>query len=40
MTDLRLLKDADEIADLRQAITISEAALGEVLDGGIGGRTA
>ena len=39
MTDLRLLKDADEIADLRQAIAISEAALGEVLEGGIGGRT-
>lgn len=39
MTDLRMLKDADEIADLRQAIAISEAALGEVFDGGIGGRT-
>jgi Xaa-Pro dipeptidase len=36
---LRLVKDAGEIADLRQAIAISEAALAEVLDAGIGGRT-
>ena len=39
LIELRLLKDADEIADLRRAIEISEAALAEVLDGGIGGRT-
>ena len=39
MTDLRLLKDADEIADLRRAIAISEAALGEVFDAGILGQS-
>lgn len=36
---LRLYKDAAEIADLGRAIQISEAALGELYDGGIGGRT-
>lgn len=36
---LRLLKDDREIADLRRAIAISEAALAETLDAGIGGRT-
>ena len=39
MTELRLLKDAGEIADLRRAIAISEAALGEVFDAGIGGKS-
>ena len=39
LADLRLLKDAAEITDLRRAIRISEAALGEVHDGGIGGRS-
>lgn len=39
MTDLRLLKDTDEIADLRRAIAISETALGEVFDSGIGGQS-
>ena len=39
MADLRLLKDDAEIADLRQAISISETALGEVLNSGIEGRT-
>lgn len=39
LTELRLLKDADEISDLRRAISISEAALGDVLDGGIKGKT-
>lgn len=37
--ELRLLKDSTEIADLRHAIKISEAALGETLDAGIGGQT-
>ncbi len=36
---LRLIKDAAEIADLSRAIAISEAALGDMLDGGIGGQT-
>lgn len=36
---LRLCKDAAEIADLRRAITISEDALGETLDAGIGGQS-
>ena len=39
MTELRLIKDAGEIADLRHAIAISEAALGEVLDAGISGKS-
>lgn len=39
MGGLRLLKDGSEIADLRRAVEISEAALGEVFDGGIGERT-
>jgi Xaa-Pro dipeptidase len=39
LTGLRLLKDEGEIADLRQAIKISEMALGEVFDEGIGGRS-
>ncbi|MCK0096715.1 Xaa-Pro peptidase family protein [Yoonia sp. F2084L] len=39
LTGLRLLKDATEIAELRRAIAISEAALGETYDNGIGGRT-
>ena len=39
LTDLRLLKDVDEVADLRRAIAISENALGEVFDAGIGCRT-
>ena len=38
LSALRLLKDADEIADLTRAIAISEAALGETLDSGIAGR--
>lgn len=37
LAELRLLKDADEISALRRAIAISEAALGETFDGGIGG---
>jgi Xaa-Pro dipeptidase len=36
---LRLCKDEAEIADLRRAIHISEAALGETLDAGIKGQT-
>lgn len=36
---LRMVKDADEIHDLTRAIEISETALGEVYDGGIGGRS-
>ena len=39
LSDLRLLKDDDEIADLRRAIAISEAALGDLYDAGIAGRT-
>lgn len=39
LIELRLVKDAGEIADLRRAIQISETALAEVYDGGIGGRT-
>lgn len=39
LTDLRILKDTEEIADLKRAIAISEAALGEVFDTGIGGKT-
>ncbi|WP_116087488.1 Xaa-Pro peptidase family protein [Tropicimonas sp. IMCC34011] len=39
LTDLRLLKDAAEISELRRAIRISETALAEVHDGGIGGRS-
>lgn len=39
LTDLRLTKDATEVAELRQAIEISEIALHETLEAGIGGRT-
>ncbi|PHP66943.1 hypothetical protein CSC94_10310 [Zhengella mangrovi] len=39
LTDLRLLKDAAEIDDLRRAIAISEAALGETFDAGITGQS-
>ena len=39
LTGLRLLKDESEIADLRRAIEISEQALCETYDGGIGGRS-
>lgn len=39
LTELRLLKDEGEIADLRRAIEISETALGEVMDAGISGQT-
>ena len=39
MIELRVLKDAGEIADLRRAIAISEAALGEMFDAGIGGKS-
>lgn len=37
--DLRLLKEPGEIDDLRRAIAISEAALGETYDAGIGGKS-
>lgn len=36
---LRLLKDAEEVDELRRAIAISEAALGETFDAGIGGHS-
>lgn len=39
LAELRLLKDSQEIDDLRRAIAISEAALGEVYDAGIGGQS-
>ncbi len=39
LAELRLIKDAAEIADLRRAIAISETALGETYDAGIGGQT-
>ena len=39
LTELRTIKDADEIRDLRRAIAISEAALGEIFDAGIGGQS-
>lgn len=39
LAELRLLKDSREIDDLRRAIAISEAALGEVYDAGIGGQS-
>lgn len=39
LVELRLLKSDGEIAELRKAIEISESALGEVYDGGIGGRS-
>ena len=39
MTDLRILKSADEIAELRRAIAISETALEETFDAGIRGRS-
>ncbi|MGI9365844.1 MAG: M24 family metallopeptidase [Rhizobiaceae bacterium] len=39
LTELRMLKDAEEIAELRKAISISEAALGEVFEAGLEGRT-
>lgn len=39
LTELRMLKDADEISSVRKAISISEAALGEVLDAGLEGRS-
>lgn len=38
LVDLRMTKDASEISDLRRAIAISEAALGETLDAGIAGQ--
>jgi len=37
LSDLRLIKDAVELDELRRAIAISEAALGETLDAGIRG---
>ncbi len=39
LVDLRMFKDAGEIADLKRAISISEAALGEVLNSGVKGQT-
>ncbi len=39
LTDLRMLKDPGEVQDLRRAIEISEHALGDLYDGGIGGRS-
>lgn len=39
LTELRILKDDEEVSELRQAIKISETAFCEVLDGGIKGRT-
>lgn len=39
LTGLRLLKEPGEIAELRRAIAISEAALGEACAAGIGGRS-
>ncbi|MCE0507314.1 Xaa-Pro peptidase family protein [Roseivivax sp. GX 12232] len=39
LAELRLLKDATEISELRRAIGISESALGEVHHAGIGGRS-
>lgn len=39
LAELRILKDESEIASLRKAISISEAALGETLDFGITGQT-
>lgn len=39
LAGLRLVKDAGEVAQLRRAIAISEAALGETVDAGIGGRS-
>jgi Xaa-Pro dipeptidase len=39
LAELRLVKDAEEIAQLRRAVEISEQALGEVFDAGVGGRT-
>lgn len=39
LSGLRLIKDATEIAELRKAIAISEAALGETLAAGIGGQS-
>ena len=39
LVSLRMVKDADEVADLHRAIEISETALAEVLEGGIEGRT-
>ncbi len=39
LTELRLIKDMHEIAELRRAIAISETALAETLEGGIGGRS-
>ncbi len=39
LAELRLLKDATEIDDLRRAIEISEAALGETYDAGIFGQS-
>jgi Xaa-Pro dipeptidase len=39
LAELRLLKEPGEIDDLRRAIAISEAALGEVYDAGIGGQS-
>lgn len=35
LSELRLIKDAGELDDLRRAIAISEASLGETLDAGI-----
>jgi len=39
LSSLRIFKDADELADLSRAIEISERALNEVYDGGIGARS-
>ncbi len=39
LAELRIIKNDDEISDLRRAIAISEAALGETFDSGIGGFT-
>jgi Xaa-Pro dipeptidase len=39
LVDLRLVKDPREIDELRRAVAISEAALGETYDAGIGGQT-
>lgn len=39
LAELRLVKDDTEISDLRRAIEISEAALGETLEAGIRGRS-
>lgn len=39
LVQLRLLKDADEIADLRRAFEIAQAAFGETLDAGLTGHS-